>query len=52
MLIIFLLLEECLRDDKWEIFCEKLYIFVVIGEGVFGVVMEGLLDIGMKLFDN
>lgn len=44
------LIEEVIRLDEWEIFWEKLYIFRVIGEGVFGVVMEGIWDLGIELF--
>ncbi|PFX16345.1 Fibroblast growth factor receptor 1 [Stylophora pistillata] len=36
--------EECIKDDEWEIPREKLHIFAAIGEGAFGVVMEGSLD--------
>ena len=52
LLTTFLLLEECLRDDKWEIPREKLHIFAAIGEGAFGVVMEVSLDTGIKSLDN
>ena len=34
------------RLDDWEIPREKLHLIRAIGEGAFGVVMEGVLDTG------
>jgi len=43
------LAEEAPRVDKWEIPREKLHILRAIGEGAFGVVMEGAWDTGNHL---
>lgn len=39
-------LELSTRVDDWEIPREKLRLIRGIGEGAFGVVMEGVLDTG------
>lgn len=45
------LTEESTRADEWEIPREKLHTFRTIGEGAFGVVMEGVLDSGNCVFN-
>ena len=39
-------LESSTRVDDWEIPREKLRLLRAIGEGAFGMVMEGVLDTG------
>ena len=40
-------LESSVYGDNWEIPRKKLRLIRAIGEGAFGVVMEGTLDTGM-----
>lgn len=47
--ILLFLTEEATRLDEWEIPREKLHTFRAIGEGAFGVVMEGIWDSGTEL---
>ena len=41
-----------MRVDEWEIPREKLHTFRTIGEGAFGVVIEGVLDSGNYILNN
>ena len=43
-------LESAIGVDDWEIPREKLCLNRAIGEGAFGVVMEGILDTGKGIF--
>ena len=47
--LLLFLSEEATRLDEWEIPREKLHTFRAIGEGAFGVVMEGIWDSGTEL---
>ena len=46
LIINFSELESSVHGDEWEIPRKKLRLIRAIGEGAFGVVMEGTLDTG------